>query len=114
MIHKEDLGDYKIKYFYLENGIEEGYIVIEDAIDIINIIDVYVNENKRREGIASKLLKEIMIDYNGRNVKFMLEVSTNNNPAFLLYKKFGFNVISVRKKYYKNSDALIMEKVSGK
>ena len=30
MIHKEDLGDYKIKYFYLENGIEEAYIVIED------------------------------------------------------------------------------------
>lgn len=111
MINIVSLGDYKFKYSYMEYNDEIGYVIIEDALDIINIIDVYVDENMRRQGIASKLFKKIISDYEIRNVKFMLEVREDNIPAIILYKRLGFKVIHVREKYYKDSNALIMERV---
>ena len=39
----------------------------------------------------------------------MLEVRKSNIPAQKLYKKFGFNEISIRKGYYNGEDAVIME-----
>lgn len=110
MIEKVNLGDYKVKYSYIEEKIEIGYITIEETFDVINIIDVMVNEKKRNEGIASKILSSVINDYKGKDVRFMLEVREDNNIAIKLYKKFGFKVIYVREKYYKTVDALIMEK----
>ena len=38
-----------------------------------------------------------------------LEVNEKNIPAQNLYKKYGFNVLGTRKKYYNNTDnAIIM------
>lgn len=47
MIEKVNLGDYKVKYSYIEEKIEIGYITIEETFDVINIIDVMVNEKKK-------------------------------------------------------------------
>ncbi len=41
----------------------------------------------------------------------MLEVNEKNTPAILLYKKYGFEQISVRKNYYNDDDAIIMNKI---
>ena len=41
----------------------------------------------------------------------MLEVKEDNLKAISLYKKHGFKVIHIRKNYYKDKDALIMEKI---
>ena len=38
-----------------------------------------------------------------------MEVNQNNIPAINLYKKYGFNILGTRKKYYNNTDdAIIM------
>lgn len=112
MIERVSLGDYKFKYSYIEGTIEIGYIVIEETFDVINIIDVMVSENRRNEGIGSKILSSVINDYKDKDVRFMLEVRKDNNLAIKLYEKFGFKVIHVREKYYKTVDALIMERVS--
>ena len=40
-----------------------------------------------------------------------LEVRDNNIPAIKLYKKFNFDILGRRKKYYNNvNDAIIMTK----
>ena len=41
--------------------------------------------------------------------RMMLEVRASNIGARKLYKKYGFNEISVRKGYYNGEDAIIME-----
>ena len=41
-----------------------------------------------------------------------LEVATKNIPALNLYEKFGFEVIHVRKNYYKDDDAYLMSRKS--
>ena len=37
-----------------------------------------------------------------------LEVDVKNLPAYNLYLKKGFKVVSVRKNYYRDSDAYLM------
>jgi len=37
-----------------------------------------------------------------------LEVAVNNEAAINLYKKFGFEIIHIRKKYYNGIDAYLM------
>lgn len=103
-IHEEDNSKYK---FNIE-GI--GYILVEDVIDTINIIDVFINEEYRNLGYASKILSFIINYYKDRNIRYMLEVRVDNIYAIKLYEKFNFKVIYVRKKYYNGVDALIMER----
>ncbi|GHT05471.1 hypothetical protein AGMMS5026_03440 [Endomicrobiia bacterium] len=43
-----------------------------------------------------------------------LEVHQSNNAAINLYKSFGFKEIGVRKKYYKNEDALVLRLINRK
>ena len=38
-----------------------------------------------------------------------LEVSSTNIGALTLYKKCNFKEVGIRKKYYKDSDAIIMK-----
>lgn len=72
------------------------------------IIDIFVDENYRRIGIAQKLINEIFNDYNIENIT--LEVSCKNKSAISLYEKLGFKKVAIRKNYYKNSDGILMLK----
>lgn len=105
MIVEEKLENYIIKVNY-DNV---GYVLIEETPDIINIVDVFVNEDRRREGIAKTLFNYIFEKYKDKDLKLMLEVREDNIPAINLYESFDFKVIYKREKYYKDVDALIME-----
>ena len=41
--------------------------------------------------------------------RILLEVRCDNNNAIKLYKKYNFKIINIRKKYYDNMDAYVME-----
>ena len=109
MIFEVFKGNYKTDFEYHLDKKVVGYIRVEDTIDVINIIDVFVESEYRQKGIASELLRYIFNKYGNRNVRYMLEVRENNIAAINLYKKFGFKVINIRDKYYKEENALIME-----
>ena len=109
MILTETLENFKIKFVYVIDKKEVAFVIIEDVIDVINIIDVFVSIGCRRLGIASKLLEFIFNYFSLRNVKYMLEVRRDNLSAIGLYEKYGFKSINVRKKYYGDMDAIIME-----
>ena len=109
MITKDILDNYKINYCYKKNNKVIGNILIEETLDVINIVDVFVIEEERRKGIASSLLNVVIKDYKGKKDKIMLEVRKSNERAINLYKKCGFKEIYIRKNYYKDDDALIME-----
>ncbi|MDR0984222.1 MAG: GNAT family N-acetyltransferase [Ruminococcus sp.] len=79
-----------------ENGFLE-YNLSSPEIDIVNI---FVEEKFRRQGIASKLLTELTAKYPDHTI--FLEVRKSNIPAINLYRKFGFEQYNVRKKYYTN------------
>ena len=106
MIDEIKKDNFKTDIVYSLDEKDIGRVTIEDTSDTINIIDVYVEENYRRKGVATKILEFLFDKY---KVRFMLEVREDNTPAIKLYEKFGFVVIHKREKYYKDADALIME-----
>ena len=59
-------------------------------------------------GYGDKLLKYILDNYNNRN--YFLEVNVKNERAINLYKKNGFEILTIRKHYYKDEDAYVMSK----
>ena len=108
MIKDKLVDNYKHRVSYYENLEEVSYIIIEETFDVVNIVDVFTKEEYRRKGYSYKLFSYLINKY--KDVKFMLEVRSRNVSAIKLYLKLGFVVIYVRKKYYNDDDALIMEK----
>jgi ribosomal-protein-alanine N-acetyltransferase len=76
-----------------------------------HITNVAVDPECHRRGIASRLLRELIlsaVDLGAEAVS--LEVRVTNWGAQRLYGRFGFRPVGVRKNYYQeiNEDALIM------
>ena len=90
-----------------------GYIGGWIIIDELHITTLAVESNYRHQGIATKLIKEILKIVRGKEViSVTLEVRKSNQAAFSLYKKLGFTKVGQRPNYYSNNreDALIMRK----
>lgn len=90
-----------------------GFAGIWKAVDDVHITNIVTAKKFRRQGIGSMLLSNLIeMAKSEKNINSItLEVNTNNIPAQKLYKKFGFNVVGLRKKYYNNTeDAVIMTK----
>lgn len=72
-------------------------------------MNIVVKKDNRNLGIGSKLLEEIIkISKSLKAKSITLEVNENNLPAIKLYKKYGFNQVGLRKKYYNNKDNAIL------
>ena len=94
-----------------------GYIVFYGKIESTDIFEVAIKKEYQGRGFGKKLLIESMKDLieDKKNIeiknKFLLEVNEKNKKALKLYKKIGFEEISIRKNYYgKDENAVIMIK----
>jgi len=107
MIENKQHDEFHYSILYKIKDCIVSHIDFEIVYETINITDVYTDNEFRNQGIASKLFEVLFSKY--KNKRFMLEVNVNNKNAIKLYDKFGFKTIHVRKNYYKDGDALIME-----
>lgn len=101
------------KYIILLNeddGIN-AFIIVYKNIDYFELEAIVVNINFRKKGIASRLIKFFEEKYTKKGDSILLEVAVNNEAAVSLYKKIGFEIINIRKKYYDQIDAYVMKKV---
>ena len=94
-----------------------GYIVFYGTIESTDIFEVAIKKEYQGRGFGKKLLIESMkyLIEDKKNIeiknKFLLEVNEKNKKALKLYKKIGFEEISIRKNYYgKDENAVIMIK----
>jgi ribosomal-protein-alanine N-acetyltransferase len=106
-----DLNNSNSIYFVakIDNTIV-GYIAANLLYDHIDILSILVDNQYLRNGIASTLLTSILNYAKNVNISdILLEVRATNIIAQKLYEKFGFERISIRKKYYPDNleDALI-------
>ena len=88
-----------------------GYICANYLFHEAHILNLAVDPDFRRQGIATLLMNETLMELKKKECVFIyLEVRTSNTGARTFYKIFGFKVESVRKKYYVNpvEDAIIM------
>lgn len=91
-------------YFIAEiNGKTVGHGGFTAVLDEGDITNIAVRPEFRRKGIASQILKAMITDAKARNLAFLtLEVRSQNEPAILLYKKYGFTLRGERKNFYRN------------
>jgi ribosomal-protein-alanine N-acetyltransferase len=89
-----------------------GYIIMYSVGNEVHILNIAVHPDYRKKGYGSKLVTHVLTHFRGSDVvEFFLEVREGNSRAINLYKKYGFEVIGKRKKYYMetNEDALVMQ-----
>lgn len=87
-----------------------GYINFTYIFEEMEIGNLCVDKNYRRQGIAHSIIGSLF-DFAKENKveKIFLEVSSLNDPAHRLYLSEGFKEINVRKNYYgPDDDAIIM------
>ena len=92
-------------YIYLDNDLPIALISYSLIYDRIELEYIWVKEDFRKTGIASKLMDK-MFEEKVSNIT--LEVKTSNLSAISLYKKYGFVVVSTRQNYYGSDDAYLM------
>jgi ribosomal-protein-alanine N-acetyltransferase len=86
-----------------------GYLICSRYDSVWHLMNVSVDTNRRREGIASALLGSLIARID-RDSRLTLEVRPSNVGAIRLYERFGFRSAGVRRRYYQDNgeDALIM------
>ena len=86
-----------------------GMSCLED--NKIHILNIAVDKEKRRKGIGERILQD-MIEYGASNKKSsaILEVRRRNCEAISFYEKHHFKKIGVKRRYYPDDDAIIMER----
>ena len=98
---------------FTETGRLVGYLVVSRYVDAWHIMNLAVDLDQRRQGIASLLLDELFALTAGDERRgYTLEVRVSNRAAVLLYERYGFEPSGVRRGYYTDNreDALIMWK----
>jgi ribosomal-protein-alanine N-acetyltransferase len=88
-----------------------GMIVVWLLVDEAHVATISTHPDHRRQGIAKKLLTYALryMSKEGAVTSF-LEVRENNLAAQEMYRKFGYEAVGRRKKYYKDTseDAILM------
>src|SRR5262245_32224014 len=86
-----------------------GYLVCARYDDVWHLMNVAVNPERRRRGVATELIERLFEEAGSRG-RFTLEVRVSNGPAIAMYERFGFRSAGRRRLYYhdNNEDALIM------
>jgi ribosomal-protein-alanine N-acetyltransferase len=92
-----------------DDGVLAGYggvmVVGEDA----HLLTIAVDPRLRRRGLGSRLLVRLVDEALAAGARHLtLEVRVSNEAARALYRKFGFEPVGVRRRYYRDEDALIM------
>jgi ribosomal-protein-alanine N-acetyltransferase len=90
-----------------------GYVINSRYVDAWHVMNVAVDPDRLRRGIATALLQrffELTRDDERRG--YTLEVRISNEGAIRLYEQLGFEARGIRRGYYTDNreDALIMWK----
>ncbi len=100
--------DYNKIYLYFEDNKPVGLLMVIELYETCEILNIVVLDEYRNKRIGTNLMDFMISNLNDSVEMMTLEVAVNNLNAISLYKKFGFEVISTRKKYYGDTDAYLM------
>lgn len=96
-----------------QDGSTVGFCSVWRVLDELHINNLAVLPEFRRTGVATALLRRALEHGAGSGaLRATLEVRRSNDPARLLYERFGFTVAGIRRAYYTKpvEDALVLWK----
>jgi ribosomal-protein-alanine N-acetyltransferase len=87
-----------------------GYLICSRYDTVWHVMNVSVDPDRRRRGIASALLGALIERIDDPEAQITLEVRRSNAGAVVLYERFGFRSAGVRRRYYQDNgeDAVVM------
>lgn len=93
-----------------EDGRVVGYLICSRYDTDWHVMNVSVDPERRRRGIATALLDRLFERVDDPAARYTLEVRTSNEAAARLYEGLGFKAAGTRRRYYQDNgeDALVM------
>ena len=87
-----------------------GYLICSRYETVWHVMNIAVDPERRREGVASALLGELYARVGDEQARYTLEVRRTNLGAIHLYEREGFRAAGLRRRYYQDNgeDALVM------
>jgi [ribosomal protein S18]-alanine N-acetyltransferase len=87
-----------------------GYLICSRYETVWHVMNVAVDPDRRRAGVASALLGELYARVEDEQARYTLEVRRSNHAAIDLYEREGFRAAGLRRRYYQDNgeDALVM------
>jgi ribosomal-protein-alanine N-acetyltransferase len=87
-----------------------GYLVCSRYDRVWHLMNVAIDPDQRRRGIATALLNRLFEQVDDPGAQFTLEVRASNDVAIEMYERFGFRSAGMRRRYYQDNgeDAVIM------
>jgi ribosomal-protein-alanine N-acetyltransferase len=91
-----------------------GYVMCARYDEAYHVMDIAVDPDHRRRGIASMLIGAV-VERAGGDANYTLEVRVSNHAAIALYEHYGFHGVGTRPRYYADNgeDAIIMWRAVG-
>ncbi len=98
----------------VQRGQIVGYVICGRYDEAFHVMDIAVDPDGRRAGVASALL-DAVIARAGEDANYTLEVRVSNAGAIALYERYGFRGVGTRPRYYADNgeDAIIMWRAVG-
>jgi len=104
----ESFGDNHLVYRFIEKDTLIAVAIFSYVLDISELLYICVDRSIQSKGVANNLLNQSILELKKINIiELFLEVDTQNTPAISLYKKLGFEQISMRKNYYQYKDGSV-------
>ena len=87
-----------------------AYLICSRYDTVWHVMNIAVDLNRQRMGLASKLLEELYTRVADADARYTLEVRRSNAVAIHLYEREGFRAAGTRRRYYQDNgeDALVM------
>lgn len=93
------------------SGQIQGYAGVDLGGEVADVMTVAVAPQAQGHGLGRRLLEELVARAHADHAAYlMLEVRADNEPARRLYEAQGFELVTVRRRYYQpgDVDALVM------
>jgi ribosomal-protein-alanine N-acetyltransferase len=87
-----------------------GYMVCSRYEALWHLMNVAVDPDERRRGVATALLHRLFETVGDEDAQYTLEVRQSNHGAIELYERYGFRSAGLRRRYYQDNgeDAVVM------
>lgn len=110
-INNSNVRKFSKRLEYIDNNEIIGYLDYSLIYDRIEIDNIFVLKEYRNKKIGTKLMEYLVnIAKENNLINITLEVRESNIVAIHLYEKIGFAKVAIRKYYYGDEDAILMEK----
>ena len=99
---KDAIKQFLLDPLILGYGNKQGFFLARFIAGESELLTICTHPKIRRTGLGGNMMQIWLQESQKRSIKkLFLEVGVKNQPAISLYQKFQFEIISVRKNYYR-------------